>query len=107
MIRRPQPTFMELVELHERVWGTERYPLRPKLTDILESPVVVFWKSTESNDNRYTITLHKDMSEVEKYFLRIFFISQEPAKKRVVRIYLHQKRMMVKAVKVMFAPSED
>lgn len=108
MLRRKQePSFLELVELHERVWGIERYSGRPKLSQILSSPVVVFWKSIEGKDNRYTITLYPDLGAVEKQLYRMLFLSPEAVKSRPARIYEHQKRMMVQAVQIVFAPVED
>jgi hypothetical protein len=104
---RQQPTFVELVEQHERVWGTENYPGRPKLSQILASPVVVFWKSIESKDNRYTVTLHNDLNAVEKHLYRTLFLDTEPPKKRPARIFQNQKRMMIKAVQIVFAPAEE
>lgn len=33
---------IELIEKHERQWGTEHYAGRPKLAEVLEAPVVAF-----------------------------------------------------------------
>ena len=37
----PDAKFMDYVQRHERIWGTETYSGRPDLVDILTAPVVV------------------------------------------------------------------
>lgn len=37
------PAFLELVQLHERTWGTETYPGRPSLADLMNASIVVMW----------------------------------------------------------------
>ena len=37
------PAFLELVQLHERTWGTETYPGRPSLADLMSASIVVMW----------------------------------------------------------------
>src|SRR5258708_38656532 len=38
-----EATFIELIELHERKWGTQAYPGRPSLQALMTSPIVALW----------------------------------------------------------------
>lgn len=121
--RRPQPpkSLIDFVQAHERSWGNEQYLNRPNLADILNAPVVAFWKpSTPPNDNprtknpeppRETITLHDDLTDIEKYMTRLLLnIADNPPDKHLVRVFRHGKRVKVKGVRILFdeeTPSDD
>lgn len=96
--------FMDWVQLHERAWGSRIYPARPSLEQILSAPVVTFWQAAkESKDPPYTIKLYDELKDVEKYLTRLLVrTSVEPPNERLVRIYAHQKRMTIRAVRVLF-----
>lgn len=99
--------FMKLVEYHEREWGTKSYVGRPKLGEILSSPVVVFW-ADESKADKYFITLHADLQDIERHLLRLVFrTSIQVPKRRIVRIFEHQKRIIVKRVRLTFDQAPD
>lgn len=94
-------TFMDYVQFHERIWGTEVYAGRPNLVDLLQTPVVVFWQVAE--ESRYTVTLHDNLDEIEQYFAKLLMRSTlAPPKQRVVRIFAGGKQVRIKAVKVEF-----
>lgn len=101
--------FMKAVEEHERDWGNEVYPNRPGLLDILNAPVVVFWTSA-GKDAPETITLHKDIDEIKKHFMRLLISKYKSSpKKRVSRMFEDQQRMVVKDIQIVFgkAPEEE
>lgn len=112
----PQADFMKLVQDHERQWGTESYPNRPDLADILNSPVVVFWRPTPttSRDAKKApaattpgpgtiITLHQDMTPVHEYLTQVVLRSSLQAPdRRFVTAFMHQRQVRIKAVKVLF-----
>lgn len=107
----PQADFMKLVQDHERQWGTESYPNRPDLADILNSPVVVFWRPTPPNAKkappptapRTIITLHPDMTPVHEYLTQVVLRSSLQAPdRRFVTAFMHQRQVRIKAVKVLF-----
>lgn len=105
--KQAQNEFMEYVQLHERSWGNATYPGRPNLTDILNTPVVVFW-AVESKDERYQVTLHLDLREIEKHFYQMLFRAQlKSPRRRPVRIFEYQRRMIVKDVRILFAPHDE
>jgi len=58
--------FFDTVQNHERTWGTQSYPERPKLQEMLEAPVVVFWQDERYKD-KTVCTTHKDTMALETY----------------------------------------
>jgi len=104
----PEPkSFMDYVQHHERTWGTNNYTERPGLGDIMGSPVVAFWKHND-DDGLFRITLHDDLAEIEKYFLRMLFTSQSGAMdQKLSRVYKNQKRMAIKGVKIEFDETDE
>ena len=62
--------FMAMVEQHQKAWGNETYKGKPTLQQIMDSPVVAFWHPT--NESMYlTITLHRDLSEINDYMVAL------------------------------------
>lgn len=100
--------FMGLVELHERNWGTDTYPGRPRLSDILDAPVVVFWYSMDRNESRHLITLHDDLNQLSQY-VEDMFLHQNTRKidRRLARIYYNREQMRVKGLKLIFEKPTD
>ena len=99
--------FMYYVQLHERGWGFETYAGRPALEDILAAKVVIFWQQ-EGKADRYTVTLHDELKDVEKLFYQLVLRSNVTVpKKRIVRIYYKQKRIIPKSVRIAFEAVED
>lgn len=99
--------FMYFVQLHERAWGMDSYPKRPQLEAILNAEVVVFWQ-VEGQEDRYMVSLHESMNRVESYFARLLFRGQVAnPRKRVVRIFCQQKRLIIKGVKLDFRQADD
>ena len=95
--------FMGLVELHERNWGTDSYSERPRLSDILDAPVVVFWHSTDKNEARNLITLHDDLKQLSSY-VEDMFLSQNTRRidRRFSRIYLNREEIKIKGLRLIF-----
>ncbi len=101
--------FMDQVQSHERTWGTDSYVGRPALGEIISASVVVFWK-LEGKGERLVVSLHDDLSQLEAYFSKLLLRSQVTEARRVpVYIFQHQKRVVIRAVKVVFmlAPDQD
>ncbi|PJF28252.1 MAG: hypothetical protein CUN52_13405 [Phototrophicales bacterium] len=121
--RRPQQpqTLIDFAQEHERAWGNEQYLNRPTLADILNAPVVVFWKpNIPADDNprqknptpiRETITLHQSLSDVEQFITRMVFrTGVQPLDKQLVRIFRGGKRVKIKGVRIIFeddTPTDD
>jgi len=98
--------FMDMVQQHERQWGTEQYPRRPSLHSLMTSPVVVFWHGGE-DEKRPIMTLHGDLNDIEKHFLRMLFSQQKSNQRRVAAIYHNHKRMTIRSIQIVFAEAED
>lgn len=103
--------FIDYVQHHERIWGTEHYKDRPSLADMLGAGIVVFWQllGPENVQNqRFRVTLHETLDEIEDYYTKMVFRSQiEPPKERIHRIWRNQKRVRITNVSVHFTFEED
>lgn len=108
MRRQDRESLNAYIELHERTWALKQYTGRPKLDAILHSPVVVFWRANDGKDERWTITLHDNLLDLEKYFTRLLFRSNvEPPKRRVAKIFKDGKVVIVRGVKILFQEIES
>jgi hypothetical protein len=106
----PTPnTFLGWVQAHERAWGNQTYSGRPTLEQMLSAPVVVFWSRAgmEKSDKHYIVTLHDDLSALEKHFARLLmFAENDTARNRVVAIFEGGNQMRIAAVNVRFTPAD-
>ena len=102
-------SFMDLVQQHEREWGTRSYTGRPSLEAILDAPVVTFWRmAAEGEQLPYTVKLYQDLKDVEKYLARLIFRPDtNPPKESLVRIYANRKRITVRGVHIQFQEVDD
>lgn len=99
--------FLDRVQRHEQEWGTDSYPNKPTLTEIINANVVVFWIGND-REQRETITLHADTRDVEFMLGRQLLRSSiAPIDKRMRAIYQNQKQLRIKAFRVVFTPIEE
>ncbi|MCB9453309.1 MAG: hypothetical protein H6672_17905 [Anaerolineaceae bacterium] len=99
-------SFMAEVEMHERAWGTQSYSGRPSLAKIMEARIVVFWRENR-RDPGYHITLHENTKEIQKYVNEsVLDIGLKPPARRLARLYVNQKRIRIKGVKIIFEMDE-
>src|SRR5258708_7789693 len=64
-----QATFIELVELHERKWGTQAYPGRPSLQALMTTPIVALWTFKK----RFVFSVHakaQDLNDIVDNLVR-------------------------------------
>jgi len=62
-------TFMSVVEIHERKWGTVQYPGRPSLAALMTSPIVALW----TYKKRFVFSAHfkaQDLNEIVESLVR-------------------------------------
>lgn len=79
------PTFTEVIELHERKWGTTEYPGRPSLDQLLSAYIVVMWKTGK----RFFLTIHQDAQEVNDLALAVLTGQvADPWDRRLARIFV-------------------
>ena len=101
---------MELVQSHERGWGTEQYAGRPTLSDLLSRPVVVFWTDTDKKgQGRYIISVHEQLEELNSILLNMILASKvaPSSNRRLSRIFVKQKPVMVKGVKLIVTEGDS
>jgi len=60
-----QETFIDLVQAHERTWGTQSYPDRPSLAELLSAPIVAWWKAAKADDDKIRATVHNDLEDLD------------------------------------------
>ncbi len=64
-----QATFIELVELHERKWGTQAYSGRPSLQALMTTPIVALWTFKK----RFIFSVHakaQDLNDIVDNLVR-------------------------------------
>lgn len=94
--------FMSLVQLHERAWGLDSYPGRPKLDDILKAWIVVFWHPTLRRDHAYRISIHENMQDVEQFVTDLLLKGGQVSERRLAYLFVNQKEIKIKRVKLVF-----
>lgn len=101
-------SFIELVQQHEREWGTDSYPQRPTLADLLGAPVVAWWRrEDDTSETRLIATVHEDIDVLNKYATRLLLhSSQAPIQRRLAMVYIHQKRASIRGVSVHIVEGE-
>jgi hypothetical protein len=117
--------FLELVQLHERTWGTEQYTGRPSLAELIAGPIVVMWvevtrpaakpapKRITSEDiareGRFTLAVYQNAEELNEALLSIIFashVSDRPCRK-IAKIFANQKPTTVTGVKLLTDKSKE
>src|SRR5437868_1801724 len=84
----PNPTFMELVQLHERKWGETQYPGRPSLDELLNGYIVVMW----SIDKRFIFTIHQNAGEVNTLVFGLITGNvHDPLNRKLARIFVNRE----------------
>lgn len=112
--------FLEIVELHERMWGTEQYPQRPKLSDLLSSPIVVLWieqqsrtsadqphrttrlGAAEAKDRYFKLSCYATPEELNEALLSVLLASKVTAHpfRKLSRVFIKQKPVAIKGVRL-------
>jgi hypothetical protein len=99
-------TFMDYVEHHERVWGHDAYTNRPKLQQILDAPIVVFWQDIgpeNLQNRRFHVTLHNLLDEVEDFISKALQRTHtEMLEERIHRIFKNGIRIKIKRIRIEF-----
>lgn len=104
---RAKDTFLGYVQLNERAWGTEGYPNRPTLEEILEARVVAFWSSTRRKEPGYRVTVHQNLSEIHRFASEMLIHSRtQVPDKRLTKLYVDKRQVRIKAVRVLLEYDE-
>jgi len=83
-----EKTFLELVEFHERKWGTEQYPGRPALKELLNTQIVAMWRSGK----RFMLSVHTKADELNELVTGLITGQVEnPERRTLHKIYVNQE----------------
>jgi DNA-directed RNA polymerase subunit RPC12/RpoP len=86
------PGFMELVEIHERRWGTVQYPGRPTLSELMTSPVVACWII----DKRFIFSAHAYQGSLDD-LVNDVITGKVADGRKLVRVFLSQQPTQFRA----------
>src|SRR5688572_9332270 len=89
-----EKTFIELVQLHERAWGTETYPNRPDLNALLTKPVVVMWVTTDPKaKDRYLFSVHDNANELNDMVTGMITLTRTnlAGSRKISKIFIQQQ----------------
>ena len=103
--------FMELIQLHERMWGTEQYPGRPSLADLLNFPIVVAWAEIKSHrdvkrgdpkSNYFMLGVYKNTDELSIALMEALFADKVTTKpcRKISRVYVKQQPLKIMAIRL-------
>ncbi len=104
-------TFMEIVQLHERMWGTEQYSGRPSLADLINYPIVVLWVVNEKqidfkraseikHSDRFRLSTHQTAAELNDFATNLLIAGSRPSPMagwKISQAFLQQKPVKFKA----------
>ncbi|MCS6872929.1 MAG: hypothetical protein NZ571_15900 [Anaerolineae bacterium] len=116
--------FMELVQLHEREWGTELYPNRPSLADLLNAPIVAVWvgeptrspttsarsklhvSSSSATRSRIMLSVHRRLEELDPIILSLVLAGKNTplANRKLLYLFVQQKPVKVLGVRLLLEP---
>lgn len=105
MSGREPKLFLDYVQAHEREWGGQTYPNRPRMEQVLRAAVVAFWiDSTIANGTHHIITLHDDLQPIEEYYTRLIRRLSYGFPNRRLTILFQHGQEVEPGVKVAFRP---
>lgn len=100
---RGKKQFLELVEFHQKAWGTDTYKGKPNLQQLMEAQIVAFWYPANGDDLHLTATIHRNMSEINDYLLALIMHTKtrQPVL-RLAKVFERQLPKKVKEVKIIW-----
>jgi len=81
-----EPSFLELVQLHERKWGDRAYPGRPSLSEIISAEFVIVWKVQYV----YIFSVHRALPEINSLIERYL---RNGTNKRLLKVFYRHQEM--------------
>lgn len=116
--------FMELVQIHEREWGTEMYPNRPSLADLLSAPIVAVWTgeplhlsaanmrtkprhlSDHQTSQRFMLSVHRRLEELDPLILAMI-VAGKPStilNRKLLYLFVQKKPVKILGVRLLLEP---
>jgi hypothetical protein len=110
------PAYMELVQLHERMWGTEQYPNRPTLAQLLSAAITVMWidlrtisaarpkplPSEEAKRGYFKLEIYNTIEELNEVLKSVLLADKvtEHQMRKLSKIYARGKQIEITGVRL-------
>jgi hypothetical protein len=113
------PAFLELVQLHERMWGDEQYAGRPSLAQLLNAHIVALWSGkgelvadtrssgirrvqTAGKDANFLLTCYATPEELNNALTDLLLLRKVTpfAMRKLSKLYIDQKEVEIVGVKL-------
>lgn len=108
--------FLEVIQEHERKWGTEQYPNRSTLAALLSAPIVIGWvepliskfptaASAVSAPARMQLKAYQDADQVNAELYNMLMLSSKVAVpfRKIAQVYVKQQPVTVEGLRLIFA----
>jgi hypothetical protein len=106
-------TFMQLIEQHERAWGTDQYPKRPSLAQLLESFIVAVWvddplidtRRKQSKGDRFMLSVHPTVDDFHETLAGAVLAGKHSfaTGRKLSRVFSKQKMVSIGGVRIVSA----
>jgi hypothetical protein len=116
--------FMELLQIHEREWGTEMYPNRPSLADLLNAPIVAVWTGEpvqpsaanmrtkprhlldHQTSQRFMLSVHRRLEELDPLILAMIVASKPSSihHRKLLYLFVQKKPVKILGVRLLLEP---
>jgi hypothetical protein len=102
-------TFIEFIQLHERAWGTEQYPGRPSLAELMESFIVAVWVDDPLIDqrhrwakDRFMLSVHSSADDFHNALAATVLAGKQSFTngRKLSRVFAQQKLVNIAGVRI-------
>lgn len=99
------PSYIGIVEIHEREWGTEVYPNRPTLSQLLHNRIVCMWSDTEPQKGkpmRFFLSCYNEFAALHDDVASMIVsgkVSANPNRK-LARVFVDQAEVDIVSIKI-------
>ena len=95
-------TFTELVQLHERKWGTTDYPGRPSLEQLLNNHIVAMWIIGK----RFIFSAHNEVQELNDLLFNLTTgRTEDPLNRKLGKIFINRESVDLR-LQIVTVPKE-
>ena len=105
--------FLEVIQEHERKWGTEQYPNRSTLAELLSAPIVIGWveplagknPTSGSTSARMQLKAYQDADQVNAELYNMVMLSSKTVVpfRKIAQVYVKQQPVTIEGLRLMFA----
>lgn len=99
--QRGKKQFLDLVEFHQKAWGTDSYKGQPTLQQLMEARIVAFWYPATNDDLHVTATIHENLDEINDYILALIqHLKVRQPVLRLAKTFENQIPRKIKEIKI-------